>query len=59
MAPQKKGGVEELEKQLIDKVDDLGSDVTEVFKIVFKRLDKIESLEDSMSVDRTKIGLKE
>jgi len=59
LAPQKKGGVEELEKQLIDKVDDLGSDVTEVFKIVFKRLDKIESLEDSMSVDRTKIGLKE
>jgi hypothetical protein len=41
-----------LEKQLIDKVDKLGSDVTEVFKIVFERL------EDSMSEDRTKIGIK-
>jgi hypothetical protein len=47
-----------LEKQLVDKVDKLGSDVTEVFKVVFERLDKIESMEDSMSEDRKKISLK-
>lgn len=47
-----------LEKDLVGRIDRLESDSTEVFKIVFERLDKIESREDSMSKDRTKIGIK-
>jgi len=47
-----------LEKDLANRVDRLESDATEVFKVVFERLDKIESQEDSMSSDRIKIGIK-
>jgi hypothetical protein len=46
-----------LERDLVSRIDRLGYDTTEVFKIVFERLDKIESLEDSMSKDRIKIGI--
>ena len=46
-----------LEKELVNKVDKLEHDVTKVFKVVFERLDKIESSKDSMSEDRTKIGI--
>jgi len=47
-----------LERDLVNRVDRLESDATEVFKVVFERLDKIESQENSMSTDRTKIGIK-
>ena len=46
-----------LEKDLVNRVDQLGIDTTEVFKVVFERLDKIENLKDSMIKDRVKIGI--
>lgn len=46
-----------LEKDLINKIDKLEYDVTDVFKVVFERLDKIEHFEDSMSDVRKKIGI--
>jgi hypothetical protein len=46
-----------LEKDLVNRVDQLGIDTTEVFKVVFERLDKIENLKDSMTKDRVKIGI--
>ena len=48
-----------LEKDLVNRIDRLESDSTEVFKVVFERLDKIENLEDSMSENRKKIGIKD
>ena len=47
------------EERIVKKVDGLEQNVTHVFKVVFERLDKVESLPDSMSEDRTKIGLKD
>ncbi len=47
-----------LEKDLVNRIDLLESDATEVFKVVFERLDSIENAKDSMSEDRTKIGIK-
>jgi len=47
-----------LEKDLVNRIDRLESDSTEVFKVVFERLDSIENREDSMSEDRAKIGIK-
>jgi hypothetical protein len=46
-----------LEKDLVNRVDQLEIDTTEVFKVVFERLDKIENLKDSMTEDRVKIGI--
>lgn len=48
-----------LEKDLMNRIDRLESDSTEVFKVVFERLDKIENLEDSISENRKKIGIKD
>jgi len=47
-----------LEKDLVSRIDRLESDATEVFKVVFERLDTIENTKDSMSKDRIKIGIK-
>ena len=47
-----------LEKDLVNRIDLLESDATEVFKVVFERLDTIENIKDSMPGDRTKIGIK-
>jgi hypothetical protein len=46
-----------LEKDLVNRITYLESDTTKVFKLVFERLDQIESLEDSMSKDRRKIAI--
>lgn len=46
-----------LEKNLENRINRLEYDSTEVFKIVFERLDRIEQLGDSMSDDRQKIGI--
>ena len=47
-----------LEIDLVNRIDRLESDSTEVFKVVFERLDTIENIKDSMSENRTKIGIK-
>jgi hypothetical protein len=46
-----------LEKDLLNRIERLESDSTQVFKIVFERLDKIETNENSMGKDRIKIGV--
>jgi hypothetical protein len=48
-----------LEKGVNEKIDDVVSDCSKAFKIVFERLDKIEAVVDSKLPSRkTKIGLK-
>ncbi len=49
-----------LEKNLVNRINRLESSTTEVFKIVFERLDKIDHSDragDSLSKGRTKIGI--
>lgn len=46
-----------LEKELAKRIDNLDSDATQVFKIVFERLDNLEEKLPSHSEDRKRIGL--
>lgn len=46
-----------LEKELLHKVDSLEANTTEVFKVVFEKLDNLENLLPTHRKDRAKIGL--
>ena len=47
-----------LESRIERKVDNLEQNVTQVFKVVFERLDNLEDKSPSLDEDRRKIGLK-
>jgi len=47
-----------LEKELVTRINRLESDTTEVFKVVFEKLDSLDEQLPSQIKDRTKIGLK-
>ena len=47
-----------LEKELTDRMGKFESDATQVFKIVFERLDNLEEKLPSHPKDRKRIGLK-
>lgn len=47
-----------LEKDLVQQVGELKSDANKIFKIVFERLDDLETRLPSLPQDRNKIGLK-
>jgi hypothetical protein len=47
-----------LEKELVNRMDSIDQNSTQVFKIVFERLDKLEDTHDLMSKERRTISLK-
>ena len=47
-----------LEERMDKKVNELELNVTQVFKVVFERLDKVEKIDESLVKNRKKIGLK-
>jgi hypothetical protein len=47
-----------LEKEFVTRINRLESDTTEVFKVVFEKLDSLDEQLPSQIKDRTKIGLK-
>ena len=46
-----------LEKNLVNKIDELEKTTTKIFKVVFERLDDLETGLPALSVEREKIGL--
>ena len=48
-----------LEKDIVKQMDDLKEDTNKVFKIVFERLDDLETSLPSFPSDRQKIGIKD
>jgi len=47
-----------VEKEVMNRMNQLESDTTEVFKVVFEKLDSLDRKLPSLSKDRAKIGLK-
>ncbi len=47
-----------LERELVERIDNLESNTNKMFKIVFERLDNFEETVPAISKDRRKIGLK-
>ncbi len=46
-----------LERELVTRINRLESDTTEVFKVVFEKLDELDEQLPSHHNDRAKIGL--